>query len=60
MKIWQITIGTEEGGDNIEAVSGVAETAQEAISKAMKFAKEEGNHKEPYPSRVIEMGEQIF
>lgn len=60
MKIWQVEIGTEEGGRNIEVVNGVAETAQEAIDKAMRFAKEKGGHKDPYPSRVSEIGEKVF
>jgi hypothetical protein len=60
MKIWQIEIGTEEGGENVEVVNGVAATAQDAIGKALVFAREEGGHKNPYPSRVTEIGEQLF
>lgn len=60
MKIWQIEIGTEEAGGNVECLNGLAETAQEAIDKAMSFAMEEGNHKDPYPSKVTEIGEKVF
>lgn len=57
MKIWQVEIGTEEGGSNVDVVNGVAETAQDAIAKAMEFAK---GYKDPYPSKVTEIGEKVF
>ena len=57
MKIWRITIGTEEGGGNIDSVVGVAEKAQEAIDKAMEVAT---GYKNPYPSKVENLGEQAF
>lgn len=67
MKIWQIEIGTKEGGANMEVVNGVAENAQEAIDKAMKWAKtpseddpDNTGYENPYPSRVTEIGEQVF
>lgn len=60
MKIWQIEIGTEEYGSNVECLNGLAETADEAISKAMAFAKSEGGHRNAYPSKVTEIGEQVF
>ena len=60
MKIWQIEIGTEKGGANVDVVDGVAETAWEAINKAMRCAKEQRGLKDPYPSRVTEIGEQVF
>lgn len=60
MKIWQVEIGTEEGGENVEAVNGLAESANVAITMAMIFASEEGGHKNPYPSRVTEIGEVVF
>lgn len=60
MKIWQIEIGTEEGGENVEVVNGLADDAQSAISQAMKFAANEGGHKDPYPSRTTEIGEVVF
>lgn len=60
MRIWQITIGTEELGANVTNLNGVAKTAQEAIAKAMQFAKEECGYKNPYPSQVREIGEKVF
>ena len=60
MKIWEIVIGTEELGGDVECVCGLAETADEAISKAMAFAKSERGHRNAYPSKVTEIGEQIF
>lgn len=64
MKIWQIEIGTEEGGKNIDVFCGTAETAQEAISKAVEFAKlktdDTEGYENPYPSKVTEIGEKVF
>lgn len=64
MKIWQVEIGTEEGGSNIDVFNGTAETAQEAILKAIEFAELETEdsegYKNPYPSRVTEIGEKVF
>lgn len=60
MKVWQIEIGTEEGGSNVEVINGVAEDAHEAISKAMQFAREKGGYKNPYPSKVTDLGDQVF
>ena len=60
MKIWQIEIGTEEGGENVECLNGVAATAQAAITEAVEYARSEGNHKNPYPSKVTEIGEKVF
>lgn len=59
MKVWQISIGTEDGGSNVECLFGIAETAQEAIEKAMQFAKKNGL-KGAYPSSVVELDEQAF
>jgi len=66
MRVWRIIIGTEEGGGNIDSCVGVAEKAQEAIDKAMKWARtpvegEPDNYYEnPYPSKVEDLGEQEF
>ena len=66
MRIWKITIGTEEDGGNVDYVYGVAETAQEAINKAMEWAKAiVGNdpgtgYENPYPAKVEDLGEQSF
>lgn len=60
MKVWQVEIGTEEGGPNMEVTNGLAEDAQEAIRKAMEFAKTKCGHKDPYPSRVTDLGDQVF
>jgi len=59
MKIWQIEIGTEDGGENVDIVNGLADTAEHAIWKAMECAKEKG-HKQPYPSKTTEIGEEDF
>lgn len=67
MKVWRITIGTEDGGGNIDSIVGVAATAQEAIDKAIAWAKkpseydpENTGYENPYPSKVEDLGEQEF
>lgn len=67
MKVWRITIGTKDGGGNIDSIVGAAATAQEAIDKTMAWAKtpseddpENTGYENPYPSKVEDLGEQEF
>lgn len=59
MKIWQITIGTDKDGGNLETINGLAETADKAIEEAMAVATKDG-YKKPYPALVTKIGEQVF
>lgn len=60
MKIWQIEIGTEELGPNVDVVNGLAESPQQAISRAIAVAENEKDYKKPYPSKVTEIGDVDF
>lgn len=67
MRVWRITIGTEEVIGNMNSIVGVSETAQEAIDKAMEWAKKPSEddpdntgYENPYPSKVEDLGEQEF
>ena len=60
MKIWQIAIGTEEGGDNLMNFSGVASTAKKAIIMAEQLAKNAGFIEGVYCSRVFDLGDVEF
>lgn len=59
MKIWQLTIATEELGDNVEVINGLAPNGKEAIEKGEVCAIERYADFSHF-SKVIEIGDVDF